>query len=113
LKGSRKQEAGSRKIKGIYLASCFLLLASISCGSAELDTGEDYGNILESPEGLILTEEEHTGGWGRVDCNTCHNLDNIHLENRTDIDIDIEAIHDQAVEEGNGGCSACHGSNGT
>lgn len=88
------------------------LVFLLSCGSSELDQGEDYGNILESPEGLILTEEEHPGGWGRADCNTCHNLDNIHLENRTDISIDIEAIHDQALEEGNSGCPDCHGANG-
>lgn len=89
-----------------------ILFLGIGCGEATLDEGEDYGNLLESPEGLVLTEEEHTAGWGHAECDTCHNLDNIHLVNRTDISLDIEAIHDQALEEGISSCSSCHGSNG-
>lgn len=89
-----------------------LLLLGIACGEAPLDEGENYGNLLESPEGLILTQEEHTTGWGHAECTTCHNLENIHLVDRTGLSLDIEAIHDQALEEGISSCSSCHGSNG-
>ncbi|MDO8519153.1 MAG: hypothetical protein Q7T11_03200 [Deltaproteobacteria bacterium] len=92
--------------------SFILLVALLSCGSAETDNGEDYGDLLASPEGLTLTEGEHEIGWGRSDCTTCHNLENIHLENRTSVPIDIEAVHDEALQEGEEGCNSCHGDNG-
>ena len=88
----------------------FFLLSA--CGESELNKGEDYGNLLESPSGLVLTEAEHTGGWGRAECTTCHNLENIHLVNRTGIDLDIDGIHAQAISEGIVGCAVCHGDNG-
>lgn len=89
-----------------------MTLFLVSCGGSTVDEGEDYGNILDTPDGLILTEEEHQGGWGRADCTTCHNLENIHLVDRTGASIDIETIHDQAIEDGIAGCAACHGTNG-
>ncbi len=82
-----------------------------SCGS-EVDTGEDYGNLFDTPEGLELTQEEHEVGWGNPECTLCHNLHNIHLENRTGIAIDIDAIREQAIEDGIDGCADCHGTNG-
>lgn len=94
----------------IFAFFAFFFLAA-GCGSP-LNQGEDYGNLLDSPGGLVLTEEEHLGGWGRAECTQCHNLENIHLEDRTGIAIDIEAVHDQALDEGNAGCPACHGTNG-
>jgi len=96
----------------IRTAILFFLFSLASCGGASFNEGEDYGNLLDSPDGLTLTEEEHTGGWGRSDCTICHNLENIHLVNRTGIAIDIDAIHDQALGEGEAGCPACHGTNG-
>ena len=94
----------------------FLLLSilffGIACGDGALDEGENYGNLLDSPEGLVLTEGEHPAGWGRAECTTCHNLDNIHLVDRTGIGVDIEAIHQEALDEGNEGCLTCHGANG-
>lgn len=89
----------------------FLIL--FGCGSVADDSGENFGNILDSPSGLVLTEEEHVYGWGRSDCLMCHNINNIHLENRTDTDIDVEAIQDTVAEEGEAVCMNCHGSNGT
>lgn len=91
----------------------FILVISLSsCGSTEVSDGEDYGDLLDSPEGLTLTAEEHEAGWGVAECTLCHNLENIHLVNRTDIGIDIEAIHDDAIADGISGCAACHGANG-
>ncbi|MBI2082162.1 MAG: hypothetical protein HYT76_01200 [Deltaproteobacteria bacterium] len=89
----------------------FGLLFFISCGSV-VNQGENYGNLLDSPEGLALTESEHEIGWGRSDCTTCHNLDNIHLIDRTGGLVDIEVVHDHALQEGVSGCAACHGTNG-
>jgi len=89
-----------------------LILASLSaCGGGE-NEGEDYGNLLDSPLGLILTEEEHTGGWGRSQCTLCHNLENIHLENRTGLPLDIDEVHEIALEGGIEVCADCHGTNG-
>lgn len=84
----------------------------LSCGNDAFNNGEDYGDILSTPGGLVLTEGEHEIGWGRSDCTVCHNLENIHLTDRSSIGIDIEAIHDRALAEGVSGCSACHGANG-
>lgn len=96
------------KIIPTLIVSIFLA----SCGGTTLNEGEDYGNLLDSPEGLVLTQAEHEIGWGHSTCTMCHNLENIHLVNRTGIAIDIDALHEQALEEGIAGCAACHGDNG-
>ncbi|MBI2066947.1 MAG: hypothetical protein HYT77_02925 [Deltaproteobacteria bacterium] len=91
----------------------FILILLLSgCLGSELNEGEDYGNLLDSPEGLVVTEVEHTGGWGRADCTTCHNLENVHLVDRTGGTVDITAVYNQAISQGNTGCPACHGTNG-
>ncbi len=96
----------------MLFVSCSLWCLLSGCGGTVTDGGEDYGNLLDSPEGLVLTEDEHDVGWGHSECTMCHNLENIHLVNRTEIAIDIEAIHEQALEEGLAVCSDCHGTNG-
>lgn len=93
-----------------FLPALFALALFLSCGEG-VENGEDYGDLLDSPEGLTLTEEEHEIGWGRSDCTTCHNLENIHLVNHTSLPIDIDSVHDQALEEGEAGCADCHGTN--
>lgn len=104
----------SRKLKTriIPLLLSVMLITLSGCGAEVEDFGENYGDLLDSPSGLVLTEDEHIYGWGRDDCLTCHNLNNIHLENRTDLNIDVEAIQDDTFEDGEAGCSACHGTNG-
>jgi len=88
------------------------VFAIISCGGSALNGGEDYGNILDTPGGLILTQDKHQIGWKQSDCTMCHNLENIHLVNRTGIPIDIQEIHDEALEGGISTCASCHGDNG-
>ncbi len=93
----------------------FLILFATmqGCGTGGFNGGEDYGDLLDTPDGLVLIEEEHIPGWGRSDCNMCHNLENIHLVDRiADVVIDIQAIHDLALEGGNAVCAGCHGTNG-
>lgn len=89
-----------------------VLAVMSSCGGAEFNGGEDYGNLLDTPGGLILNEEKHRVGWGEPNCTICHDLGNIHLVNRTGLDIDIEEIHNDAIEEGISICAECHGNNG-
>lgn len=92
------------------LVLCLWILPS--CGADTTDTGEHYGDLLDSPDNLVLTEDEHVYGWGRDDCFFCHNINNIHLVNNTDIEIDVEAIQETTKEDGEASCSTCHGDNG-
>lgn len=89
-----------------------LFMLGIGCGESPVNSGENYGNLLDSPSGLVLTEPEHAGGWGRSDCTLCHNLDNIHLIDRTGVATDVEAIRRQTLEQGSASCPSCHGTNG-
>jgi hypothetical protein len=100
-------------IKNVIIGSLSLIciISFVSCGSIE-DSGENYGDLLDSPSGLILTEEEHIDGWERADCLLCHSLSNIHLVDRSGIGIDIDAIREETFIDGEEGCSDCHGDNG-
>ena len=54
-----------------------------ACGDNAEPSSENYGNLLASPGGLIVLEEEHPTGWMRPDCFSCHNVLNMHTVNRT------------------------------
>ena len=85
---------------------------------------ENYGNILNSPAGLILVEEEHQTGYGRPDCLVCHNTRNIHNVNRTGLPscsgeipplepcVDLDEVQAIVNDGGQSSCSLCHGTNG-
>lgn len=91
---------------------CLLFLTIIACVGGD-DSGQDFGNIFDTEEGLILTEEEHPDGFGREDCFTCHPLAVIHQEDRTGTGIlDLEDIQDFVEQEGLDSCVVCHGDNG-
>lgn len=103
----------SRWIFSISLVFLFL----IACGDFSSSSGEDYGDIFETEEGIVLTEGEHAVGWGQAECLICHNLNNIHLLNRSSrTDIDIDEIREDAKTEwesrGSVACTDCHGPNG-
>jgi len=99
-----------------------LILAG--CGNNGSEESDDYGDILNSPAGLVLVEEEHTAGWGRPDCFLCHEIRNMHVVNRTglpncdDVDPALETCLDLGEIQSiirNGGeqsCALCHGDNG-
>jgi len=101
----------SRSILTHMMLILFLLTIASCVGSD--DSGQNLGNIFDSDEGLILTEEDHPDGWMREDCITCHPLDVIHQEDRTELGIlPLEDIQNFVLEEGLDSCVICHGNNG-
>lgn len=105
------------------LGSAVLAACLLACGSGGANEGEDYGNLLASPGGLIVLEVEHPTGFGRPDCQTCHEVRNSHNENRTGLAdcqdvpsgtdcIDFEQIRQIIHDEGVESCMQCHGDNG-
>jgi hypothetical protein len=105
---------------GLLLAAC---LSIVACGSGGANEGEDYGNLLASPGGLLVLEEEHPTGFGRADCQTCHEVRNSHFENRTGLAncqdvasgtdcIDLDQINEIIRQQGEQSCMQCHGDNG-
>jgi hypothetical protein len=95
----------------LIIATLFVLAGG--CGSSGPPQSEDYGNLFNSPAGLILVEEEHPTGWGRPDCFSCHSVGNIHIINRTGIaDLDLAAVRAVVQSEGLASCPQCHGNNG-
>ncbi|MBI2343759.1 MAG: hypothetical protein HYV02_05465 [Deltaproteobacteria bacterium] len=93
---------------------CLLLCAvvgGVACGSEQLQ-GEDYGDLLVSPSGLVLTQDEHAVGWGKSDCTLCHNFNNLHLVDQTNTGINVTAIQDLVFSDGLDSCAVCHGTNG-
>ena len=96
-----------------------LLLGSLAvvsaCGSDAAPQSENYGNILASPGGLVVLEEEHPTGWMRSDCFGCHNVNNMHQVNRTglsDEQADLPGIRAIIENQGESSCTLCHGDNG-
>ncbi len=87
------------------------LLGLAGCGSG--NDAQDLGNVFDSPEGLVLTRQEHPDGWGRSDCFGCHPLNAIHQENRTGQgELPLEDIQKLVEEDGLNACPICHGDNG-
>lgn len=87
----------------------------VGCGDDAGPQSENYGNLLASPGGLVLLEEEHPTGWMRPDCFGCHNINNIHAVNRTglpDDEVDLPGIRAIVRNEGEASCTMCHGDNG-
>jgi len=98
-------------MRRLIIAALFVLAAG--CGSSGPPQSEDYGNLFNSPEGLILVQDEHPTGWGRPDCFSCHNVNNIHVINRTGLaDLDLAAVRAVVQSEGLASCPQCHGGNG-
>jgi hypothetical protein len=97
----------------MLLSLALAALVMAACGSdGELES-EDYGNLLASPAGLVVVEEEHPTGWGRPDCFGCHEVRNIHTVNRTGVEnLDLDEIRELVRENGVASCTQCHGTNG-
>lgn len=107
-----------RTMKRVTEAGAFVLLGVLllaGCGSGAAPESEDYGNILASPGGLVLLEEEHPTGWMRPDCFGCHNVNNMHQVNRTglpDDEVDLAGVRAIIQSGGESSCMMCHGTNG-
>ena len=93
------------------------------CGNNGPQDGENYGNLFDSPGGLLVLEVEHPAGFGRPDCFACHEVRNSHNENRTGLAncedvpdgsdcIDLNEIHAIIKSGGEQSCMMCHGDNG-
>ena len=94
--------------RSLLVASILLLL---SCVGGD-DEGQDFGNIFEGTDGLILTQEDHPDGWGRSDCFACHPINEIHRVDRTGGLLPLEDIQKFVEQEGLDSCPICHGDNG-
>lgn len=97
------------------LVGLLLALVAVGCGDGADPQSENYGNLLASPGGLVVLEEEHPTGWGRSDCFGCHNVNNMHQVNRTglpDEDVDLPGIRAIIRSGGETSCTMCHGDNG-
>lgn len=84
-----------------------LLLALLACGDERCPDGD----LLASPGGLALTEEEHPTGWGNPDCTSCHALAAIHRTSCSE-GVDLAAVRAEVDADGVASCAACHGDNG-
>lgn len=97
----------------ISVAFWFTLLLLMGCHVEEKRELENYGNIVNGPGGIALTDPaEHRSGWGKKDCLLCHNVAlNVHRNSGTQLDAD--AIIEQAKSRGESRyCLSCHTGNG-
>ena len=85
-----------------------LIQVILTC--ANTDDGEYYPSIYDT--GLILTESNHIGGYGRSDCFFCKNINKIHVTDNSGGSVDVAAIREQTIQEGVSSCIECHGGNG-
>lgn len=81
-----------------------LLFFLFGCGAGECPAG----SMLESEQGLVVTEAEHPAAWGEADCAGCHALDALHRQSCVP-GVDLVELRAQVEEEGVEGCAACHG----
>lgn len=68
-------------------------------------------DMVESPGGLAVTEEEHPDGWGSPDCGACHATSVLHSRGCSE-GVDDAEIRLRVEEEGLECCADCHGDNG-
>lgn len=97
------------------LALTAMAVLAMGCGSDGTPESENYGNLLASPGGLFVLQEEHPSGWGRAECFACHEVRNLHVENRTglpDEEIDLPNVRAIIRNQGEASCALCHGDNG-
>ncbi len=91
----------------------FSALLIVLMGACVVDPCETRQDLLDTPDGLVLTEEEHAAGWGNDRCIMCHPLVAIHQGDCADrADLDMEAVQDTASDGEYKTCVACHGDNG-
>jgi hypothetical protein len=97
-----------RKPALILASTAFL---AVSCAQEGPCVG--VPNLLDTPDGIRLTEEEHSLGWGQAECFQCHLLAEIHQGDCSDVGLSAERIAATVDLEDPDSCQICHGSNGT
>ena len=91
----------------------FILLALLVAACGEPQPCADVQALLDGPEGLILTEEDHALGWGEAECFACHQSWNFHQPECVEqAGWDVEFIDELSDAEDSSSCTACHGENG-
>lgn len=101
--------------QALRIAALVAVAAIAGCGSSADPQSENSGNLLASPGGLLILEQEHPTGWMRPDCFGCHNVNNMHQVNRTgltDEQVDLPGIRAIISNQGEASCPLCHGTNG-
>ena len=92
-----------------------ILLMSVltACGNSPTDY-ENYGDITVNNNNTYeVSSANHPHGWGKSNCFLCHNINNIHREDRVaNSYIDLDAINDNISASGLRSCTNCHGNNG-
>lgn len=81
-----------------------LLLFLFGCGAGDCPAG----SMLESEDGLVVTEAEHPAAWGDADCAGCHALDALHRRSCAD-GVDLVEVRGIVEDEGVQSCAGCHG----
>jgi hypothetical protein len=71
----------------------------------------DQGSMMDGPEGLVITEDEHPEGWGHPECFACHAQAALHREGCTP-GVDYDALQALVELDGEACCADCHGDNG-
>lgn len=98
---------------GVKYILLFWIGGLLCSGCQDETTYEYYGDLLETPAGLILVQEEHEVGWKEATCSHCHVTGNFHatFPGRTS-SFDMEQIRAYVEQAGPSSCSDCHGNNG-
>lgn len=90
-----------------------VLVLSIFWGCGAQDECAGTRDLLNSPAGLALTEQEHPAGWARTECFQCHQAFEIHASDcLKGVSVDGAAINDQIDVNDTTTCVQCHGANG-
>jgi len=113
--GPRRRRQPASDILNLCLSVFIFGFFFLACGSEAGPQSENYGNLLASPAGLVVLQEEHPTGWMRPDCFGCHNVNNMHQVNRTglpDDEVDLPGIRAIIQSGQENSCPMCHGSNG-
>lgn len=88
-------------------------LLGLLIAGCTIDPCEGKTDQLASPEGLVVTENEHQAGWGSDSCLFCHPLDTTHAADCSEgLVFDMEAVREEAADGEFDTCAACHGDNG-
>ena len=95
------------------LLSLALWAAVLLLPGCSVDPCAGKSDQLASPEGLVITQNEHRAGWGSDSCLFCHPVETTHAVNcSADLGIDMDEVRAEASDGEYETCAGCHGTNG-